>query len=144
MTEETWAEQVADRINKTGMTMRQVAEAIELPYRTLQDWKNGKRTPDKLSQWAFIHRTEGLLPITYRIEIQSAWANPKTSGEQVIGFASVEEAEAYLAANYDVVETVKPGNKFKKIPGTVAMIYRGHGPAAPGGELVKGVSINKK
>jgi DNA-binding transcriptional regulator YiaG len=53
MDKKTWAEEVAEIIKTTGLPMRQVAEKLDIPYRTIQDWKYGKRTPDNFTKRAF-------------------------------------------------------------------------------------------
>lgn len=53
MTEKSWAEEVAEIIENTGLPMRQVAEKLDIPYRTIQDWKYGKRIPDNFTKRAF-------------------------------------------------------------------------------------------
>lgn len=53
MNGKTWAEEVDEIIKATGLPMRQVAEKLDIPYRTIQDWKYGKRTPDNFTKRAF-------------------------------------------------------------------------------------------
>lgn len=44
----------------TGLSQRQLAEAIEVPKRTFEDWINGKRTPSKITQEAVLGKVRAL------------------------------------------------------------------------------------
>ncbi len=50
-----WAEEVQELIKESGLTMTEVASELEIPYRTLQNWKNGQREPDAFTKKAFRH-----------------------------------------------------------------------------------------
>ena len=48
-------------IRQTGMPLRKVAEAVDIPYRTLQSWKIGQRTPNRYTQDAIMAQIKELI-----------------------------------------------------------------------------------
>lgn len=48
--ENIFQDELRELIQKTGMTMRAVAEAIDVPYRTMQHWRSGESVPNKFTQ----------------------------------------------------------------------------------------------
>ena len=48
--ENIFQDELRDLIQKTGMTMRAVAESIDVPYRTMQHWRSGESVPNKFTQ----------------------------------------------------------------------------------------------
>ena len=46
----TFSEKLTEAIKSSGKTMKAVAEELEVPYRSMQNWKNGVNVPSKLVQ----------------------------------------------------------------------------------------------
>ncbi len=46
----SFSEFIVKYLAATNKTMKTLAEELELPYRTIQDWKAGRRTPSKFIQ----------------------------------------------------------------------------------------------
>lgn len=40
---------IKEKREELGLTMKELSEALEIPYRTLQDWEAGRRNP---APWA--------------------------------------------------------------------------------------------
>ena len=112
-----WKEIVEKRIKETGKTMKEIAQITDIPYRTLQDWKAGKREPENIKKWAFINKTDKIIT-KYEIRIYT----PYSINEEIIGFFKFEiDAENYLFTNYRVKEKL-PNGKFKEHPKKIACI----------------------
>ena len=57
---ETFAEQLTKAIGKTYKPMTKIAEALGIPYRTMQDWKAGKRVPNEYTQRTVLEQIKGM------------------------------------------------------------------------------------
>lgn len=54
----TFADILAAAIKKTGKKMTEVAEELDIPYRTIQDWRAGRRVPNEFTQRIVIEQIE--------------------------------------------------------------------------------------
>ena len=56
----------ADLLTATSLPMTRLAEMLDIPYRTLQNWKSGEREapPYVIKLIAYYLRSEGFLPVT--------------------------------------------------------------------------------
>lgn len=50
----TFSETLEEMIS--GRTLKEIAEAIDIPYRTIQNWKLGTAVPSKITQKAVIEQ----------------------------------------------------------------------------------------
>lgn len=57
---ETFAEQLAQAIGKTFKPMTKIAEELGIPYRTMQDWRAGKRVPNEFTQKNVLEQIKGI------------------------------------------------------------------------------------
>lgn len=57
----TFAESLTEAIKATNKTMKDVAEALNIPYRTVQDWRAGRRVPNEFIQNAVIAQIEKMI-----------------------------------------------------------------------------------
>lgn len=53
---QTFAEQLNEAINSTGLKLTEIAKLIGVPYRTIQDWKLGNRTPSEFVQYEVLSK----------------------------------------------------------------------------------------
>ena len=56
----TFAEELTKAIGKTFKPMTKIAEALGIPYRTMQDWKAGKRVPNEFTQKSVLEQIRGM------------------------------------------------------------------------------------
>ena len=49
----TFSESIKNILNETGLSMRELSELTDIPYRTIQDWKAGKREPSAAMRFMF-------------------------------------------------------------------------------------------
>ena len=47
-------------ITESGKTMKEIAELLNIPYRTIQDWKAGRRTPATYMQQSILNQIKSL------------------------------------------------------------------------------------
>lgn len=52
----TFAELLTEAIKETGKNMKQISETLGIPYRTMQDWRAGRRTPNEYTQRSVIEQ----------------------------------------------------------------------------------------
>ncbi len=55
-TEKAFGEIVTDRRKALGLSRAEAARLWNIPYRTLQDWETGKRTPRGFAHQAILNR----------------------------------------------------------------------------------------
>lgn len=46
----TFAENIKSQIDQQNLTIKKVSENLGIPYRTIQDWCAGRRTPKEYTQ----------------------------------------------------------------------------------------------
>lgn len=56
ITRVTFAGTLAEAIRKTGKPMTEIAATLGIPYRTMQDWRAGKRVPNAFTQGAVLEQ----------------------------------------------------------------------------------------
>lgn len=49
-------DELREAIHATGLSMREVAEKMSIPYRTMQDWRCGAREPNKFTQESVLEK----------------------------------------------------------------------------------------
>lgn len=47
-------------IASSGKTMKEIAELLNIPYRTIQDWKAGRRTPAPYMQQSILNQIKSI------------------------------------------------------------------------------------
>lgn len=55
---ETFAEKLTKAIDKTYKPMTKIAEALGIPYRTIQDWRAGRHEPNAYTQRTVLEQIE--------------------------------------------------------------------------------------
>ena len=98
-----WAEEVAEYIERSGRSMRSFAMDLGIPYRTLQDWRAGRRVADPFIQECF----RAMMTDYFRV-----WLKPLVGGPQIVleGFETLEDALASLDGSYCEIEISRPGD----------------------------------
>ena len=54
----TFADILSEAIKQTGKTMTDIAAALGIPYRTIQDWRAGRHEPNAYTQRTVIEQIE--------------------------------------------------------------------------------------
>lgn len=57
---DTFQDEIREAIAATGKTMKEVSELTEIPYRTMQDYRSGQRTPNKITREAVLNKINEL------------------------------------------------------------------------------------
>lgn len=56
--QETFQDELREAMQSAGLNLKAAAELCEIPYRTMQDWRAGRRIPPKAMQKAVISKLE--------------------------------------------------------------------------------------
>ncbi|MGN1118284.1 MAG: hypothetical protein ACI4RU_06700 [Acutalibacteraceae bacterium] len=56
----TFQDELREAIKDSGKNMREVSELLEIPYRTIQDWRAGRRIPGAYVRKDIIEKIRGL------------------------------------------------------------------------------------
>lgn len=54
----TFAETLKEAIERSGKSMTDIAAALNIPYRTIQDWRAGRRVPNAFTQKSVLEQIE--------------------------------------------------------------------------------------